>query len=49
MATGFAVMKPMKSVADFLDVFLGREARILDRLAQGASDPFAVDDNEPSA
>ncbi|REH40426.1 hypothetical protein DFR26_0627 [Paraperlucidibaca baekdonensis] len=44
MATGFAVMKPMKSVADFLDVFLGREQRILDQLAQGASDPFAIDD-----
>jgi hypothetical protein len=49
MTTGFAVMKPMKSVAGFLDVFLGREQRILDRLAQGASAPFAVDDDEPLA
>ncbi|PQA48273.1 FFLEELY motif protein [Amnimonas aquatica] len=40
MARGFAVMKPMKSVADFLDLFIGREARILDNLAQGHEYPF---------
>lgn len=42
MATGFAVMKPMKSVADFLDDFLGREARILDNINTDCDDPFAV-------
>lgn len=41
MANGFAVMKPMKSVADFLDDFLGREARILDKLNTDCHDPFA--------
>lgn len=41
MGTGFAVMKPMKSVADFLDDFLGREARILDKLNTDCHDPFA--------
>lgn len=42
MGTGFAVMKPMKSVADFLDDFLGRESRILDNLSTDCDDPFAV-------
>lgn len=42
MGKGFAVMKPMKSVADFLDDFLGREARILDKLNTDCDDPFAV-------
>lgn len=42
MGTGFAVMKPMKSVADFLDDFLGRETRILDNLGTDCDDPFAV-------
>lgn len=42
MGTGFAVMKPMKSVADFLDDFLGREIRILDNLGTDCDDPFAV-------
>ncbi len=40
MAKGFSVMKPMKSVADFLDVFLGRELKILDNLAIGHPQPF---------
>lgn len=40
MARGFAVMKPMRSVADFLDVFLGRELQILDNLAQNRPQPF---------
>lgn len=40
MAKGFAVMKPMKSVADFLDVFIGRELKILDNLANGHPQPF---------
>ncbi|MDP1540873.1 MAG: hypothetical protein Q8K94_05830 [Moraxellaceae bacterium] len=40
MAKGFAVMKPMKSVADFLDVFIGRELKILDNLASGHPQPF---------
>lgn len=40
MARGFAVMKPMRSVAAFLDVFLGRELQILDNLAQNRPDPF---------
>ena len=42
MGTGFAVMKPMKSVVDFLDDFLGRENRILDNLNTDCDDPFAV-------
>lgn len=42
MGKGFAVMKPMKSVANFLDDFLGREARILDKLNTDCDDPFAV-------
>lgn len=42
MGKGFAVMKPMKSVVDFLDDFIGREGRILDNLENGRDDPFAV-------
>lgn len=41
MGQGFAVMKPMKSVADFLDTFIGREQRILDVLENSDDDPFA--------
>lgn len=42
MAKGFAVMKPVKSVADFLDSFIGHEMRILDNLENGLEHPFAV-------
>lgn len=42
MAQGFAVMKPMASVSDFLDAFIGAEARILDNLENGRDDPLAV-------
>lgn len=41
MGKGFAVMKPMHSVAAFLDLFLGCENRILDNLENGHPDPFA--------
>lgn len=40
MGKGFDVMKPMKSVAEFLDVFLGREERILANLENGRDDPL---------
>lgn len=43
MGQGFAVMKPMKSVAEFLDIFIGRESRILDRLENGSDNPFACE------
>lgn len=43
MGQGFAVMKPMKSVAEFLDIFIGREQRILDKLENGSDDPFACE------
>lgn len=43
MGQGFAVMKPMKSVADFLDIFIGREQRILDLLENSSDDPFACE------
>ncbi len=43
MGQGFAVMKPMKSVAEFLDTFIGRERRILDRLENGSANPFACE------
>lgn len=43
MGQGFAVMKPMKSVADFLDTFIGREQRILDKLENSNDDPFACE------
>lgn len=42
MAKGFAVMKPVKSVADFLDSFIGREKRILDNIAKGHEHPFTI-------
>lgn len=42
MGKGFEVMKPMKSVADFLDAFLDRETRILDNLENGRDDPFTT-------
>lgn len=42
MGKGFAVMKPMASVATFLDAFLGRETQILDNLAAGRDDPLRV-------
>ena len=42
MGQGFAVMKPMASVSDFLDTFIGAEARILDNLENGRDDPLAV-------
>lgn len=45
MAKGFAVMKPMTSVADFLDLFIARESRILDRLDAGHPDPFCPRDS----
>lgn len=46
MAKGFAVMKPMKSVADFLDVFIGREQRILTQLENGVDSPLDLPDCE---
>lgn len=43
MDHGFTVMKPMRSVADFLDTFLGRELNILDNLATLRPQPFRLD------
>lgn len=42
MGKGFDVMKPMQSVAEFLDIFLGREGRILDNLENGRDDPLTA-------
>lgn len=46
MAKGFAVMKPVHSVTDFLDLFIGRELQILTQLENGVDSPLDIPDCE---
>lgn len=42
LGRGFEVMRPMGSAQDFINLFISRERAILDNIAAGKPDPYAI-------